>query len=142
MKSSARAFEHSTRNWLALAALVGTLALAGYGNSFDAPWQWLVIAVLLAVALAVSWLAREPGGWRVCEGELYFHVGRDWDLRLRPDQVAWASVLADDADQPYVRLHLRSGSAKDLPAHCMGSTPDLLDALRSIGVEVRAPDAT
>jgi len=137
MSSRVHTFEQTTRNWAIGAAVVACMAFAAFGQSQGAPWFWIAIVGLPALALLASWLVATRGGWSISPAELYFHTGESWDLRLRPEQVLWAEIIPDSEGPDAVRLHLQSGSVRELPVFCVGKADNLADALRGVDIEVR-----
>jgi hypothetical protein len=137
MKTRTQHFDQTTRNWVIGGAVLLCFAFAAFGQANGAPWYWVAIVGLPALALLASWFAATRGGWSVSPAELYFHTGESWDLRLRPEQVIWAEVIPDSEGPDAVRLHLQSGSVRELPDFCVGRASNLAEALRGVGVEVR-----
>lgn len=137
MRTDVIASEHSTRNRLVAIAVMACFTMAAFGAKTGAPWYWMLIVALPGLAALASWFANTRSGWRIGPQELYFYQGGTWDLRLRPDQVLWASIQPDSDGPDRVTLHLQSGSSRQLPDDCVGKAWELCDALEEAGVEIR-----
>lgn len=137
LKPATAVFEHSTRNWLIASAAVASLVFAAFGAASGAPWYWFLIVGLPGVAALGAWALDRRSGYRIHPGEVYFHQGSQWDLRLRPEQILHASIHPDSEGPDQVVLHLQNGSSRQLPADCVGKTWELAEALEGVGIDVR-----
>jgi len=137
MAEQVRHFEQTTRNWLTAGAVMACFAMAAIGQQAGAPWVWSALLAGVGILALASFLAERKGGWRISATEIYFHDGQSWDLRLAPERILWVSMHSNCEGPDVIRLHLRSGSVRELPDHCTGRRRELIDALRTNGIEVR-----
>jgi hypothetical protein len=125
------AHHQSGRRPLTLVMLAFAVGMVAVGIVYAAPWYWMAIVGLSALALLfMVWTNTQSGSLITAETLRFFHGKTDRTLRI--DNITGLHVHRWSDGPDDVTLQLKSGEHIDIPADARGK--GFIDALKQAGV--------